>query len=280
MFPRASGRMKDLEWSSQHFVTLLEVDKCIMPQWFPFLPRFELSTNHHSIDKPLSDGGISRSYSVVQLQTIPSVPGQFLALCMMPPASPDTSVWMRISPASLTTLLCVIVCLGCASLSCRSIHFSVFRLTVAYGCLGVGSCFGAASTAVRKYVKICSAMTTGTSDLWLHSLAATPPGPPAGLAKPYAGEYWSRPWFCLQGVLEFHCAASGQPASKHFPSMLFILCLQSCRIIWLNLALWVIKCSDCLCVFGTFLEQCNAAACTKSRILGCSSKCKLPKSSS
>lgn len=56
----------------------------------------------------------------------------------------------------------------------------------------------------------------------------------------------------------FHCAASGQRASKQFSSMLFILCLQSCRITWLNLALWVIKCSDCLCVFGAFLEQYNA----------------------
>lgn len=119
----------------------------------------------------MSPGGISRSHPVEQRQTVPSV-CQVPALYMRPPASPDTSVWMRISLVRLTTSLCVIVSLHRASLSYRSMPVSVFRLTAAHGCHGVGGCFGAASTAVLKRVKICSATTTGTANLWLHSLAS------------------------------------------------------------------------------------------------------------
>ena len=79
--------------------------------------------------------------------------------------------------------------------------------------------------------------------------------PAVGLAKPYFVKYQSLPWFCLQGVLVFRCATSGQLASKQFLSMLFILCLQSHWIIWLKLALSVIKCSDCLCMCGVFLNN-------------------------
>lgn len=117
-------------------------------------------------------GGISRSHSVEQLQTIRSC--QLSALCMTPPASLDTSVWMIISFVCLTTLLCVIVSLGCASLSYRSIHVSVFRLTGAHECLGVGGCDGATATAILKCVKICLATTTGTANVCIHSLSATP----------------------------------------------------------------------------------------------------------
>lgn len=55
--------------------------------------------------------------------------------------------------------------------------------------------------------------------------------------------------------------ASQQALSLHVVhSMLTVV-----RIIWLNPALRVIKCSDCLCVFGMFLEQCNGAACEETK---------------
>lgn len=105
-------------------------------------------------------GDISRSHSV--------------ALYMTPPASSDTAVWIRISFVCLTTLLCVIVSLGCASHSYRSIHVSVFRLTGAHECLCVGGCDGGTATAILKCVKICLAKTTGTANICTHSLAANP----------------------------------------------------------------------------------------------------------
>ena len=94
-------------------------------------------------------GGISRSYSAEQLQIIPSVCQFSNTSCL----SRHISVEQNSSCVSHRLVVCVIVSLGRASLSCRSIRVSVFRLAVAHRCLGVGGCFGAASTAVIKPVK-------------------------------------------------------------------------------------------------------------------------------
>lgn len=64
---------------------------------------------------------------------------------------PDTSACKNFSCVS-HHLVVVIVSPSHGSLSCGSIHISVFRLTVAQRSLSVGWCFGAASTTVLNHV--------------------------------------------------------------------------------------------------------------------------------
>lgn len=188
-----------MHWSSQHSVTLLQVDKCIMP----FISHLELYTNPHSFDKPLSieawqeqwqwrawkfmvlifivvqwwtsiyfffqwhtcycststvpqikmfwilvstsDGCISRSYSVLQLQTIPSVPSQFSAHCLPKHTSVDENF------SCISHHLVVCNCLPGPGLA--QLQINTLFCFQTHGCLG--SCFGLASAAIRKCVKIC-----------------------------------------------------------------------------------------------------------------------------
>lgn len=92
---------------------------------------------------------ISRSPSVEQLHTQFSTLAMFSTYYLLRP--PDTSACKNFSCVS-HHLVVVIVSPSHGSLSCGSIHISVFRLTVAQRSLSVGWCFGAASTTVLNHV--------------------------------------------------------------------------------------------------------------------------------
>lgn len=193
----------------------------------------------------------------------------------------ENSAWMEMF---LANLFPAAVSQGSASLGCRSICCTQWHVGITTQ--GFMSSLCSCSKNMLKYVKQWKL----ACDVWFHLLAAIPPGP---LQSDLPNPILLRIDLGCGSASKVHSSFSVwhrgcQPASQQPALSLHVIhpVLTVIRIIWFNLARWVIKCSDCLCVFGTFLEQCDGVSCKgkkrekKNRILVCSSKCKLPKSSS
>lgn len=159
----------------------------------------------------------------------------------------------------LANLFPAAVSQGSASLGWRSICCTQWHVGITTR--GFMSSLCSCSKNMLKYVKQWKL----AYDVWFHLLAAIPPGP---LQSDLPNPILLRIDLGCGSASKVHSSFSVwhqgcQPASQQPALSLHAIHpeLTVIRIIWFNLARWVIKCSDCLRVFGTFLEQCDGVSC-------------------